>query len=206
MSTKIYNGYRAKKFDTFEVADAIRAVVEPMFHESYVSAYETATKNVGKNWDQVFPALFPRTKIEPWQVPIPASPWARADMLYELIVALKNVATRTFSDLDFAYDISLLPNRGDSKKPLVMVFGQKDLEYGEALVKAGVVTDYGYWDNTDWPDGMTSRQWAERKRAWGVLLGSPDKTPSEAGLSIEYPIKMTTTWNVLKPVIARGEA
>lgn len=48
------------------------------------------------------------------------------------------------------------------------------------------IREFGYWNNTDEPEGMTRREWARRNRVWSeVLLDKPTGIPSMYGLSIE---------------------
>jgi hypothetical protein len=49
------------------------------------------------------------------------------------------------------------------------------------------VSEYGYWNNSDEPDGMSMKQWDARKRLWESLLTGDKKTgvPSMYGLSID---------------------
>jgi hypothetical protein len=73
---------------------------------------------------------------------------------------------------------------------LVLVFSERaGDEYRQALIDAGVVTEYGYWDNTDGPEGMSAADWAAREKAWGAL-----NVPSEDGLKIQMPSQVQTVY------------
>ena len=193
MSTKIYDGLIAMDRNPFRVQSRIKNVLEPIFLAKFDAATDVAMSNAGKNWSDVFPALFPMSdpKRERWNKPIPASRFEMADQLYSLIVDLYEGITRTFSDLDFGYEVILLPNgRGIAHRPLVLVFSERaGDEYREALIGANVVEDYGYWNNTDEPDDMDMQEWEQRRRAWDKL-----DTPRVDGLTIAMPSRITTAF------------
>ena len=197
MSTKIYNGMRAVDRNPFRVQSRIKETLEPIFLAKFDDALKKAVSETGKRWDEVFPALFPNSAPEHarWEqaIPEPASRFEIADTLYTLIVALQQTATHTFSDLDFGYEVLLLPNgRGVSDRPLVLLFSERGgEEYRKALVDANVAEEYGYWDNSDKPDGVTDAAWAERRRAWSKL-----EVPRSDGLSIAMPSRFDSAWRV----------
>lgn len=42
--------------------------------------------------------------------------------------------------------------------------------WGDAWAALPGIEEYGYWNNTDPPDGMKPREWARRKRTWDALV------------------------------------
>lgn len=193
MSTKIYDGLIAMDRNPFRVQSRIKNVLEPIFLAKFDAATDVAMSNAGKNWDDVFPMLFPRRHParDRWQKPIPTDAFEVREDLYRLITDLYKSPSHTFSDLDFGYEVFLMPNgRGIAHRPLVLVFSeQAGNEYREALINAQVVEDYGYWNNTDEPEDVDPQEWAERKQAWSKL-----EIPASDGLVIGMPGTLTTVW------------
>ena len=187
MSTKIYDGLRAVDRDPFVVARRIRDVLEPWYIERVKNTVAAALGAHETTYSEAFRFDLPPSFRERWDKPIPTFSWDVARDVVTIVDELFDSATHTFSDLDFGYQVVLLPNGlGDDSEPLVLLFcetGGRELR--NALMDAGIVTDYGYWDNTDHPDEVTDEAWDERRRAW---MGPLDiDTPAEAGLMIEPP-------------------
>lgn len=186
MSTKIYDGLIAADRNPFRVQARIKEALEPLFIARFTKAREAAENQRGKPWDEAFPGLFPRTAPQHarWQAPIPDRAFNVAEQLYQLIDDLYQTPTHTFTELDFGYEAALIPNgRGISFSPLVLVFSERGGgDYRRALLEAGVVYEYGYWNNTDQPDEVTDQQWREREKAWDKL-----NAPRGDGLFIFQP-------------------
>jgi hypothetical protein len=54
----------------------------------------------------------------------------------------------------------------------------------ERWLKVPGVTEYGYWNNTDEPEGMSAEEWEARKKKWDELI-PPPHVPAMFGLSID---------------------
>lgn len=187
MSTKIYNGLRATDKNPFTVQRRIKEVLEPLFFAKFDEALKKAVSETGRPWETVF-EMFPGTKPEP----IPEGRFMIADTLYGLIESLYKSTSHTFSPLDFGYEAVLLPNGlGIAREPLVLVFAEHGgEEYRKALVDAGVVEQYGYWDNSDRPKSVNADEWVERRKAWDKL-----ETPRKDGMFIMMPGRLDTAWS-----------
>ena len=198
MSTKIYDGLRAVDRNPFTVQRRIKEVIEPMFQKRFDQAYKVADANKGKTWSEAFGPIFsPNGPSSEWDSKvIPGFSYEVANQLYELVEALYESAYRTFTVLDFGYEAIILPNGlSIRERPLVLVFSERaGGQYRDALIEAGVVTEYGYWNNTDQPDGMSDDDWDERRRAWDKF-----EVPSEDGLTIQQASKMNVTYKAAYP-------
>lgn len=113
---------------------------------------------------------------------------------WDKIDRLHRDPVRGFDPADIGYDVVLLPHR------LLLLFSQH-APYRRALLDSGLVTEYGYWDNTDAPEGVTSNAWGWRRRLWAAALDDFDAAPSEAGLRFGHPGKVTTSLRVRKAAI-----
>lgn len=70
----------------------------------------------------------------------------------------------------------------------------------DAVLGLPGVEEYGYWNNTDRPEGVTSRQWRARERAWRRVLPGAS-TFDEAMLTIE----LRSAYHVLARELRRPE-
>lgn len=184
MSIKIHNGLRATVSDPFLLGTKIREVLEPEFHKSFRSFYTKAkTAPEGSTWDSVFycgdESVIPNHSVD--------------HFLYKIVKSLHESTCHTFTDLDIGYNVTMMPNSA-GVMPLVLVFGENQRHYTELLIEAGVVEEYGYWDNADEED-LTKEEFEERKQAWMIL---DSDAPSEVGLEIQFPSGISTFVNLIK--------
>jgi hypothetical protein len=182
MSTKIYGGMIATTQNPFTLQKAIKETVEPIFHARFKEAVDIAVKHRGEPWKDVFPDVNWRSARyeELTEEAIPESTMDITDKVYSLIKALQEDPWHTFSDLDFAYEVIILPNgRGLEYPPLVLLFSERaGDEYRNALIDAGVVKEYHYQNQSDQPEEISEEEWDERRKAWDEM-----DIPSEDGLS-----------------------
>lgn len=200
MSTKIFGGMRSLTMSPFDVLDGVRRVVDPLWHARFAASMARLEEHVGKPWSEAEKGILWSGKryAEFGAKTVAESVWTRADDLFELIQLLDTDPTHTFSDLDFNYKVGVLPNGlGREHTPLVLLFSERaGHEYREALAEAGVVEEYGYWNNVDRPDDITKAEWKVREKAWDLL-----DVPHGEGLWIEPPARFDawiTYTNTLK--------
>lgn len=188
MSLTIYYGLRATVSDPFEVAKQVRSVLEPAFHAKFKEANDKAEKNVGALWSDVFVG---GDKSE-----IPHEYRISHD-LYRIVEEIHRKSEYTFSELNFAYDVVLYQNAAGGN-PLVLVFGDNTREYTSLLVESGVVTNYGYWNNTDPEEGVSEKDWNTREKAWEDFA---DPELVSTALTITIPDSVETTVKLLPPMV-----
>lgn len=64
---------------------------------------------------------------------------------------------------------------------LIPFCGRRDfLKQFHKVVKT---EEFGYWNNTDWPDGMTEKEWNVRRKMWEKVLPGAG-IPAECGFTI----------------------
>ena len=176
MSTKIYDGLISTTSDVFELNRKIRQVLEPVFLGKFYNIYETVNSLPNDaSWSDTGGLFYGADEID-----------KNDYVLYEKILKLHKTSMHTFSGADIMYDVLIIENFGNGN-PLVMVFGEKSQEYIELLKTAGVVEEYGYWDNSDPDETVSDEEWETRKNAWKTL---DDKAPSEVGLLVSSPLRL----------------
>lgn len=188
MSTKIYNGMIAADSNPFVIRKRINEIVEPIFFAEFdklSGIVENARAN-GETWLQAL--TLPNRSFESWDREIERFPKPH---LYRLIKELKDYPVMNFSPADISYSVHLLENgNGLRAKPLVLLFCENlGGTMRDALLDAGVVNEYEYWDNTDRPSSLTVSQWRTRKKAWSLL-----DVPATDGLAISMPGEFETVW------------
>jgi hypothetical protein len=83
--------------------------------------------------------------------------------------------------LDFKAELVFFPH---PEYILVLTFWDRK-DYDKVWKKHPGVAEWGYWDNTDWPDGMTKKEWDKRCKDWEMVLGGDGYgKPSECGFTI----------------------
>lgn len=197
MSIKIYNGLRAMKSDPFEVGMDVRKVLEPIFFNKFNNILEMylelSKSGIQANWN--YYNEFFNTPED--SKPIPEHSAFIQREIYNKIEKLNRQVTHTFSDADICYHVSILPNACKGDNPLMMVMGENNVEYTEALLEAGVVEAFGYWDNSDPEDDVTDEEWEYRKKSWSYLLD--DVAPVNLELGITYPSSFDVSmWRIDK--------
>lgn len=183
MSIKIYNGFRSavSEPDVFNFAARIRDIVEPIFVKK-LNHYATLLHRDELDWSNEI--LFPNKQISAiWENNLNSR---NVRIVYDVIDALRRQAERSFSEMDFGYEIALIPNMLDSNRPLLAIFSECQ-DYQEALRREGLIEDYAYYNNVE-PEleGESPAEFKRRKKAWGALVDSYNgrDTPASVGLMI----------------------
>lgn len=187
MSTKIYDGLIATTTNPFTVRKKIDAVLEPIFYERFTKVIEQAMEARAArtlSWAELshdFLGTATGRAAELIKQTIPDNRWECKRALVVIIDELFKSPTHNFSSLDFGYEYSILENRSNGMnrprpRPLVLVFSEAKNALIKAAMDAGVVAEYGYWNNSDEPDEseVSAEEWAARKRAWGPVAKGSD--------------------------------
>lgn len=126
---------------------------------------------------------------------------------FEFIGSIKNVTNEMIKQkifvgktkqmnmayLDFQNEIALFPTDG---KMLFLAYGNTLESVLQKILNSKKKTDrefrkkygfeyYGYWNNTDMPNGMSQKRWDARGDEWNEVL-NPDYIPSLHGICSEF--------------------
>ncbi len=155
MSTRIYKGFR---LNMSRLADVL-ALVEsfrPWVEEQANQAFDTFMDNMSKEGADAIKAF------DTWQE------------LRRLI----RVQQQRVPQVDTDFTVLVIPS---GEQMLGIVYTERQAWF-DAWCKLPGVEEFGYWDNTDQPDGVSDDEWDARSRAWSVLGSNP---VSMQGFSIE---------------------
>ncbi len=192
MSTKIYIGLISNTKNVWELREQIKGIVEPIFQAEYEKLVTIALEHEGESWMSVM-RLLPFSYSH-WDFPIDTrSSRDVRTKVFKLVKELHASALRTLTNADIAYSVHILPNGlGKTLEPLVLLFseGLGD-KMRQALIDAKVVSEYGYWDNTDRPDYVTQMEWNKRKKAWDLL-----DIPRTDGLTLEMQDEVSIVYSI----------
>lgn len=170
MSTKIYNGLRFVSPDMREVYDQLHSL-----RAAFLTQAEAAMARVV--------AILTSDAIDRAALAGEACDGALFAAVQKVWDRQKRIKAEGRRDpaVDFEFNIVIVP-AGDR------LLGLPFCEHGawvKALMARPFVEEYGYWNNSDGPDGLSNAEWAERGETWRVALGKSG-VPSEHGLVFEF--------------------
>ena len=167
MSTKIHNGYRLPAgSDPFTFLDELRLALDPV--RDRIDAELLINRAMAYIDD------------------VTAAPADKVERGTEIRAAYREFTNtqRSLSATDRAHD----PHRFElslSRDPLteqlaLLIYTEEKALHDTFLTVSGAET-YGYWNNTDRPEGTTEAEWVDRKEFWDRILG--DSTAAERMLT-----------------------
>jgi hypothetical protein len=110
---------------------------------------------------------------------VTVEPSHEATMIY--LESRKTVKGGTRSPfLDFTCSMTLIPRNGFC---LGILYCEQQ-EFYSILLKEKCVREFGYWNNTDKPDNVTSAQWRHRRDTWDAAF-KKSPIPSLVGFTTE---------------------
>lgn len=84
-------------------------------------------------------------------------------------------------DVDFGCQVSLIAYR----KKVYVVLNTEQRAYVEAFEALPSVVDFSYWNNTDRPESVSSKDWKVRERVWKGIFSNGVNSMDDAGLTID---------------------
>jgi hypothetical protein len=191
MSTKIHNGYALPKMSAYQLGEFIKAlrvkllpiakrIIFAQIASDTAEAIDEITINkIEKNrflWDLKLTEE-QREEIR-FDYPVVGQAARVSEWLYENI---KKTSQRNPS-YDFQFSACFFPMKD---KVLALVYHeQKLLKIAWERMKG--VRDYSYWDHSDKPDEVTSKEWNARIRNWDKAIESGGaRVPADNGLTWE---------------------
>ena len=170
MSTKIYYGLKVAKGapHLLEMGGALQSVMKPVFAKRL-------NLLLTLEWTEEMKRLKETGEDEDISY-------------YKLLINIDQKIDAAAKSLqrDYIYgtDFSLTFLQGTSRRMLALPAFQIQ-EYYSALLETGWFEEYGYWDNTDKPEGISVRAWTARGKEWGKAMGENWRA-IDRGLTWEY--------------------
>lgn len=180
MSTKIYNGYRVD-------ADSLEQAVKIIFSfkkEAKEFAYEMAlteyTKEAVEIFDSNILALAGLNNIES---AVPSSSALSINFSKKWDELAKEPEHERKIDLN----IILYPQKFTVDNKSFFIFTAHMPSSAEKWMSEkykNKIKEFGYWDNTDRPEEVTSKEWTIRKKCWQKALLNSSGIPMQEGMNI----------------------
>lgn len=83
-------------------------------------------------------------------------------------------------EIDFSFSLTLMAG---TKKALVICYTEQE-KFRQLWASQPGVEEYGYWDNTDQPEGISNKAWKARGKEWQKAM--PSYIPAQSGFTIEF--------------------
>lgn len=185
MSTKIYYGFRFTTMDFRRIHKYLmefRAELEPLVQDKYAQflAYRCATM-----YDRLIMGMHPGCDKDDSRNPCSHGVFVEAFQEFE--ERRREVAKTGLRDpiIDLEVSMAIIPI---PMKTLGIIYTEQN-EFRELWFNKPFVKEYGYWNNTDMPEELTTRQWNRREKDWDAALEHFDGIPSMNGFGIDCTAK-----------------
>ena len=150
MSTKIYNGYRLTEgADLWALVNRLRTqadIVRDELDQAALDKLSNAAFKPGQTRKQTLYAA-----LEVWEK------------------LMAKLGENTYGHDPYRLEVVFLHD--DVTGLVLALLYCETPQLQEVWESQPEVEEYGYWDNTDWPEGMTEEEWNERGEAWDRALG-----------------------------------
>lgn len=163
MSTKIYNGFIIDLNSPFDVFEE--------FQRLSTEASQIAVAEYAEWFADSWTAELDRTAFRVRSGSVDASELSKlsyADKLAKRREALREIdkGWRT-PEQDWDFSIAFAP---DSEWYWLGIFYTEKDSFSSLLCKQPWFVEFGYWNNTDQPDGITDKEWDSREQHWNRIL------------------------------------
>jgi hypothetical protein len=176
MSTKIYNGFEFRTHDLFEVHRHImefRKTLKPLVAEKVARVH---AERIVYIMDRVACGWYKAKKENKGRALISVSSSEIREKQRNIKAGGRNPS------VDFIFNIAILPLR--KNRVLGIVYTEQD-DFLKLWFRKKFVKDYGYWNNTDQPKGVSNKEWHQRERDWDEVLPDSNGVPSMNGFGAD---------------------
>lgn len=162
MSTKIYNGIRINGEHSFgaiqKLANDLSTLIEPMAYDLQI---RHLARSIASKTDHA--AMTGR--------PAQGDPLTKE--LLELIDRQEQIRAKNRRDQETDYGCEILFVPLDNRPYMLGVVYTEQPRFMKAVLGHTLITEYGYWDNTDRPGALSESEWARREADWSVIGSRP---------------------------------
>ena len=187
MSTKIFHGYRlAEGTDIWEFTERLRRdgnVLRDELDMEVIERFSEGVVNERRQKDQELP------KTDEARLMLGYHGW------HELMIELKDARIGDPHQLEVCF----IKDPGTGRIMALLYAGSKMEAFWESQPE---VEPWGYWNNTDQPEGVTEEEWEERRQAWERCL--PNWSPP-ARQALTFQLRCDPTDGIIE-MIYRDES
>lgn len=194
MSTKIYGGMVSSAEDNiFALRRAVDEVLVPLYQKNIQGVARSMRDKRNSDPESPWHELLGLDErfVTPY---VMGNGRLSAGSLHKIFAAEFMAEAPSFFAVDNPfYEVVLMENSlGGGALPLALLFcaphSMRD-SYREALIEAGVMEDFSYWDNSDAPEEVSGEEWLSRKKAWSKI-----SVPAKDGFSFRPTLYDVYGW------------
>jgi hypothetical protein len=176
MSTKLYNGYKLPQMSAYEMQiffEKLRSKLvverEKLYKEALAAEYISAFDSIWLN----------KIDFEGYKRRFEKTIFSTGEYIKDKIalysLACENIqekykeiykSNRRNPTYDFQFSVAVIPRKD---KVLCIIYTEQEV-FHRVWENMRNVEHYGYWNNTDKPDGVTNKEWRLREKEWGKAL------------------------------------
>jgi hypothetical protein len=176
MSTKLYNGYKLPQMSAYEMQVFFEKLRKKLVVEREKLYKETLAAEFVSAFDSIW---LNKIDFEGYKKRFEKTIFSTDDYIREKInlysLACENVqekykeinkTSRRNPTYDFQFSVAVIPTKNNI---LCITYTEQEV-FDRVWRNMKEVEHYGYWNNTDRPDGVTEKDWRLREKEWGKAL------------------------------------
>lgn len=178
MSTKIYNGFRFAQKDLRKVYEALHAYRSVICDDRVLAEKKFMAEQAVLFIDKYLITGTVDERMSTGHNPTLAAYCAMNARQRDI----KRTGLRDPA-VDFEFTVVVMPHKGSNYG---IVYTDQSA-WLKKFMKQSWVREYAYWNNSDPPQTITERAWAQRGKVWdAILAASPDDSPAGCGMVVEF--------------------
>jgi hypothetical protein len=174
MSTTIYTGFKFKSSDLFTINKYLSEYRKEINDKTRERYYDLISHNTTSCYDNTVLGVSSIKKNK--------------DGKYELYNGTSPLYSGLFimedKDMKELFEVSLIIYPV-SKTKVLGTFHSRNNETEREFFAKPFVEEYGYWNNTDQPDGVTDKEWKQREKDWDKVF-TGWAIPRYCGYNVEF--------------------
>ncbi len=183
MSTKIFNGFRytgpGGLHGCYRLLHLLRPTVEQMVVQKFASFVANTSSEI---IDRCTLGKALPEHMQKYESDKSFKPYIMSFVVWKELLKEESVAHLGIYNTDF--NISLFPM---TQKMIIGIFHTHDRDWGDWFLEREFISEFAYWNSTDRPEDMSSREWNKREKLWqGAFKSVPSESSMEMKLAPAY--------------------
>lgn len=173
MSTRIYNGFEFGVGNLETVLSLLKGLKKEL--------HQLASRRYSSTVLELAVDLVDKVHIDGSKVT--SNAFYRAES--EVRDRQKEIRVTGYRDpqVDWDFVVSVFPLRYSKGARVLGIYATEEDEFSKLLKRQSWFIEYGYWNNTDRNDGVSSSAWEKRRRDWDRAM--PSGVPADDGFSFD---------------------